>query len=150
MRILWISILSSVAPLLWGQAAADWPMYSRDLAGTRYSPLSSDRCSAMSRKLTQAWSRKLRGHPAMRSAEVTPIVIDGVMYLPASDRILALEADTGKEIWSYELPPGRRPSAELRGGPATGTIRPADLHYRHQHYVQPGRGKGSRRSRFTN
>src|SRR3984957_13244519 len=108
MRILWISIVSSVAPLLWGQAAADWPRYTRDLAGTRYSPLGQIDAQNVS-KLTQAWSRKLRGTSGNAVAEVTPIVVDGVMYLPASDRILALEADTGREIWSYELPAGQTP-----------------------------------------
>jgi glucose dehydrogenase len=113
--IIWMSILSC-GGLLSGQSgkpqaqtnAADWPMYSRDLAGTRYSPLTQIDARNVS-KLTQAWSRKLRGTSGSAVAEVTPIVIDGVMYLPASDRILALEADTGKELWSYELPAGQTP-----------------------------------------
>jgi glucose dehydrogenase len=107
MRILLISILSC-GSLLWGQSPADWPMYSRDLAGTRYSPLTQVDARNVS-KLAQAWSLKLRGTSGNAVAEVTPIVIDGVMYLPASNRILALEADTGKEIWSYELPAGQTP-----------------------------------------
>jgi glucose dehydrogenase len=48
MRSAWIMILAGGAmlPALWAQAgkapiaAADWPMYNRDLAGTRFSPLS--------------------------------------------------------------------------------------------------------------
>jgi quinoprotein glucose dehydrogenase len=37
--------------------------------------------------------------------QVTPIVIDGVMYLPArGNEVLALDADTGKEIWRYQMP----------------------------------------------
>jgi len=37
--------------------------------------------------------------------EVTPIVIAGVMYLPArGNQVLALEADTGKEVWRRVLP----------------------------------------------
>ncbi len=118
MRILWIAMLSA-APLLWGQAtklqtaklqisAGDWPMYSRDLAGTRYSPLAQIDTRNVA-KLTQAWSRKLRGTSGSAVAEVTPIVIDGVMYLPASDRILALEADTGREV--LELRIARGPDA---------------------------------------
>ena len=83
--------------MLWGQSAADWPMYTRDLAGTRYSPLAQIDAQNVS-KLTQAWSRKLRGTSGNAVAEVTPIVIDDAMYLPASDRILALEADTGRGI----------------------------------------------------
>src|SRR6185369_10191330 len=38
--------------------------------------------------------------------EVTPNVVNGVMYLPSGNRVVALEADTGKEIWRYELPEG--------------------------------------------
>jgi quinoprotein glucose dehydrogenase len=37
--------------------------------------------------------------------QVTPVVIDGVMYLPArGNQILALDADTGKEVWRQILP----------------------------------------------
>src|SRR5204862_370506 len=38
--------------------------------------------------------------------EVTPIVVNGVMYMPSGNRVVALEPDTGKEIWRYELPEG--------------------------------------------
>src|SRR5262249_47550218 len=44
--------------------------------------------------------------------EATPIVSNGVMYLPAGGRILALEADTGKLVWEYKLPTG---STSARG-----------------------------------
>ena len=37
--------------------------------------------------------------------EATPIVVNGVMYLPSQgNRILALDAETGKELWRHELP----------------------------------------------
>jgi quinoprotein glucose dehydrogenase len=50
-----------------------------------------------------------RGHPS----ETTPLVIGNVLYMStAYDRVVALEADTGKEIWAYELKglgtPGQR------------------------------------------
>jgi glucose dehydrogenase len=134
-------------------ADGDWPMYSRDLAGTRYSPLTQINTENVAR-LTPAWSVRLtapagrRGGPppagapedgavapASRGAggapgqgeaapgrgrgadvfgndagsnpEATPIVIDGVMYLPAAgSRILALDGETGKELWRHELPRG--------------------------------------------
>ena len=38
----------------------DWPMYTRDLAGTRYSPLKQINTSNVS-KLDQAWTYKLVG-----------------------------------------------------------------------------------------
>ena len=72
----------------------------------------------MSAKLTQAWSYGLksdatgRGAPRASGSEATPIVVDGVMYLPAAGRIVALQPETGKEIWRYELPAG---SPNFRG-----------------------------------
>src|SRR5881398_1483445 len=73
----------------------DWPTYNRDLAGTRYSPLTQINTTNVS-KLTQAWSYRLRPEPGIavpaidRPAsafelfqEVTPIVVDDVMYLPS-------------------------------------------------------------------
>ena len=52
--------------------------------------------------------RRLRDRmPSSRASnpQVTPIVIGGVMYLPArGNQVLALDADTGKEVWRHELP----------------------------------------------
>ncbi len=42
-------------------------------------------------------------------SEVTPIVVNDVMYLAAGNRILALEPETGKEIWSFQLEKGLVP-----------------------------------------
>jgi quinoprotein glucose dehydrogenase len=33
-----------------------------------------------------------------------PLVIAGTMYFPAGDRIVALDADTGKEVWTHTIP----------------------------------------------
>ncbi|HEX4997446.1 MAG TPA: PQQ-binding-like beta-propeller repeat protein [Terriglobia bacterium] len=102
-------------------AGADWPMYNRDLAGTRFSPLTEIDTGNVA-KLERAWTYQLQpasGNinpaPAMASEifnEVTPIVVNGVMYLPAGNRIVALEPETGKEIWVYRLPSG---TASFRG-----------------------------------
>ncbi len=86
--------------------AADWPMYNRDLAGTRFSPLRQID-AANAGKLRQAWSHNLG--PASGSAsgsEFTPIVVKGVLYLAAFHHVTALDAETGKEIWRYELKDG--------------------------------------------
>ena len=43
--------------------------------------------------------------PEGSNPQATPIVVGGVMYLPArGNQVLALDADTGKEIWRHELP----------------------------------------------
>ena len=118
---------------------ADWPMYARDLAGTKYSPLTQINADNVS-KLMPAWNVTLVERPAggrgtrgagtppageegaapadgrgrgpaappiLSNPEVTPIVVNGVMYLDAGgDRILALDAATGKEIWRFQIPNG--------------------------------------------
>src|SRR4029453_9446573 len=44
--------------------------------------------------------------------QATPIVVGGVMYLPArGNQVLALEAHTGKEIWRYLMPLGMATTA---------------------------------------
>src|SRR6476661_6290831 len=69
-------------------ADADWPMHNRDLAGTRYSPLNQINTSNVA-TLVKAWSFKLQpdNGPALTGSEVfqevTPIVVNGVMYMPA-------------------------------------------------------------------
>jgi quinoprotein glucose dehydrogenase len=101
-------------------ADADWPMFNRDLAGTRFSPLTQINTTNVA-TLKQTWTYKLRPHdgkpltgqsPSELFQEITPIVVNGVMYMPAANRIVALEPETGKEIWSYELKEGQ---ASFRG-----------------------------------
>jgi quinoprotein glucose dehydrogenase len=89
--------------------AGDWPTYNRDLAGTRFSPLAQITTENVSR-LTKTWTARVRpeGPPSpFGGSQATPIVVDGVMYVPAGDRVIALEADTGKAIWQYQLPNGQ-------------------------------------------
>jgi glucose dehydrogenase len=124
MRLKWIIvwICCANAPALLAQtsqvargskAGADWPMYNRDLAGTRYSTLTQINTRNVS-GLAQAWAYRLQPEgrsltspsPAEIFQEVTPIVVKGVMYLPSGNRVVALEPETGKEIWRYEVPSG--------------------------------------------
>ncbi|HEV3201641.1 MAG TPA: PQQ-binding-like beta-propeller repeat protein, partial [Bryobacteraceae bacterium] len=81
---------------------ADWPMYNHDLAGTRFSPLSQIN-TRNAGKLVQAWSYRPADSGGRPSAQVTPLVVNGRMYLTAGNRVLALEPETGKELWTYEL-----------------------------------------------
>lgn len=94
-------------------AAGDWPSYNRDLAGTRYSPL--DQIDARNvAGLVEAWRYPLPPHPGVDGApagyELTPLVVNGVMYVAAADRIVALAADTGAELWRHAVR-GEPPSA---------------------------------------
>ena len=101
-------------------APGDWPMYSRDLTSSRYSPLTQINRANVN-TLVKVWSYRPAAPAASRAgdqeagggrgrgrggtagvvAEATPIVVNGVMYLPAGNQVVALDADTGKEIWSH-------------------------------------------------
>lgn len=110
-------------------AGADWPMYRRDRAGTGYSPLTEINTGNVA-TLTAAWTYRLesttpppvaaagRGGAGGPNSQATPIVVNGVMYLPTANRVVALEPQTGKEIWQHVLAggaPSRRGVAYWEG-----------------------------------
>jgi quinoprotein glucose dehydrogenase len=87
----------------------DWPVYGHDPGGTRFSPLAQINASNVA-KLQRAWTY----HTGDRgSFETTPIVVDHVMYFTTPmQKIVAVEPETGKEIWKFD-PKSR--ARELRG-----------------------------------
>lgn len=85
----------------------DWPSYNRDLGGTRYSPLRQISPTNVD-DLRQAWSYPLGSADGERldGSELTPLVVDGVLYATAADRVVALRGDTGAELWRFTLAQG--------------------------------------------
>ena len=104
--------------------AGDWPMYRHDLAATGYSPLAEITTSNVA-DLTAVWTYSLDAEESAGrgpSSQATPIVVDGVMYLPAADRVVALDPDTGSEIWRHPVAdgtPSRRGVSYWPGDDAT-------------------------------
>src|SRR5215471_16663381 len=101
--------------------AIEWPYYGADQAGTKYSAASDINRGNVDR-LAVAWSWKPKERPlsefgtAPGSFENTPLMIDNVLYISTPyNRVVALEAETGKEIWSYD------PRAYADGQPPNGT-----------------------------
>ena len=87
----------------------DWRTINRDLAATRYSPLDEINRDNVA-TLAQAWSYTLA-----TGSTAVPLVIDGVMYVPSGGQVLALDAGTGEEVWTYALPDD---TPSFRGLPA--------------------------------
>lgn len=89
----------------------DWPMYRGDASGTGYSPLTqitTDNAASLSRIWVYPLESDVAGdtNAAGPRSQVTPIVVDGVMYLPAADRVVALDPTTGREQWRYPVTEG--------------------------------------------
>jgi quinoprotein glucose dehydrogenase len=112
----------------------DWPTFGHDPGGTRYSTLKQIDTKNVT-KLVRAWTYHMstqgapdavlsapgdsavrgatsgrgrgRGGGGGRNSEVVPLVIDGFMYLTTTyGRVVALEPETAKEIWAYEVKDG--------------------------------------------
>jgi glucose dehydrogenase len=96
---------------LFGQDPADWPSYGRDAGGTKYSPLDQINAKNVA-QLAPAWTYHT-GDPG-GTWEETPVVIGGVMYFATQkNRVIALDAQTGKELWNYD--PKTPRASEHRG-----------------------------------
>src|SRR4051812_4035850 len=69
--------------------ATDWPSHDHDAGGQRFSPLKQI-TPANAGKLQLAWTFDT-GVPGL---QVTPLAINGIMYVTAGKDIIALEPET--------------------------------------------------------
>lgn len=77
----------------------NWAAYGRTYSEQRYSPLEQVNADNVGR-LGLDWSMDL---PNDRSLNGTPIVVDGVIYFEGSyNFVYAVEAKTGKTLWTYD------------------------------------------------
>jgi alcohol dehydrogenase (cytochrome c) len=80
---------------------ADWTHYDGSLTGNRYSALTAISASNVDR-LGAAWMYRLPN--ADRILQLTPVVQDGIMYVTGWNELYALDATTGRQLWSYKEP----------------------------------------------
>jgi quinoprotein glucose dehydrogenase len=101
---------------------ADWPYYSSDPGGNRYSPLTQiNRTNVTQLKI--AWEYHTgdlsdgSGGRRVSAFETTPIVAHDTMYFSTPfNRVIALDPETGKERWSFD------PKIDLRTPYSEGLI----------------------------
>src|SRR5262245_58683699 len=95
----------------------EWPHYTADLRGTKYSPL--DQINAANfNKLEVAWRFKtdsLGTRPEFK-LEGTPLMVGGVLYATGGTRrsVVALDAASGELLWVHRYAEGRRGAAAPR------------------------------------
>jgi quinoprotein glucose dehydrogenase len=89
-------------------AAQEWHHPGNDPGVTRHSPLAQIDRSNVAR-LAVAWTFDTGDwsdgsvQPARSAFEATPLVIDGVLYVPSAfSRLFALDAETGRQLWVFD------------------------------------------------
>ena len=92
----------------------DWPVYQGDDDHTHYTTLSQISPANVAR-LQVAWTYDTRDAFEGSEMQSNPIVIDGVLYaMSPKQRAFALDAATGKELWSFDPTGGRFTGPRIR------------------------------------
>lgn len=101
-------VLLCLAPILGLSQAQDWTHYGADATGSKYSPLRQIHRRNVT-KLTIAWTYSTgeasdgKTLPIRTAFEATPLAIGGVLFFTTPfNRVIALDAATGKELWTYD------------------------------------------------
>jgi alcohol dehydrogenase (cytochrome c) len=88
------------AKLLVTPVSSDWPSYNGDYSGRRYSNLRQINASNVS-QLRAQW---VFHAPNSSHLEVTPVAIDGTLFVTSANDAYALDAQTGRTLWHYTRP----------------------------------------------
>src|SRR5437667_11728744 len=122
--VLLVAGVASMTLIVMGQSTGqpstkngDWPHYTADMKGTRYSPLDQINGSNFN-QLEVAWRFKtdnLGPRPEYK-LEGTPLAIKGVLYTTGGTRrsVVALDGRTGEVIWTHSLREGKRAAVTPR------------------------------------
>ncbi len=110
-----ITVLSFLSAPFAEAQLVEWPVYGGDPGGMKYSSLSDINRSNVS-ELDVAWTWKTgeREIPSSRTAipgqrvrpgafQATPIMVNDTLYISTPySRVVALDANTGQQLWSYD------------------------------------------------
>ncbi len=80
--------------------SVSWPTYNGDPGGNRYTTLTQINKDTVAR-LAPKWMFTL---PDAGLLQVTPVVVDGIMYVTNRNECFALDAGSGRLIWHYRRP----------------------------------------------
>ncbi len=81
-----------------------WPTYNGDYSGRRFSSLTKINDQNI-KSMSLAWVYELSGNngdPSGGRISATPLVVNGIMYFTVPDKVWAVDARTGREIWTYK------------------------------------------------
>jgi acido-empty-quinoprotein group A len=92
-------------------AGDSWPIYHGDYSGKHFSTLKQITVANV-RHLSLAWMFRTPPPPAAGGAaagpaptiKAIPLMVNGVLYLSTPNRVFAVDARTGEQIWQYAYP----------------------------------------------
>src|ERR1043166_5505317 len=112
-RALWVesvlscALLAAFATAARGQGNVNWPVYGGTTDNTHYSTLNQITPANVSR-LQVAWTYETHDESRGSEMQANPIVLDGVLYAESpKQRVFALSAESGRELWSFDPTLGR-------------------------------------------
>ncbi|MEZ5939281.1 MAG: PQQ-binding-like beta-propeller repeat protein [Hyphomonadaceae bacterium] len=87
--------------------AGAWTYWGGDAGQTRYAPLDQINLKTVDRlKIAWRWSADTSGDPSSGNYKSSPLLADGVLYIPwVNHGMAAIDAGTGKTIWTFEPQP---------------------------------------------
>ena len=101
----------------------DWPVYTANFAGQRYSPLDQINAENVG-DLEIAWrfSTENFGPSTDFNNPSTPIEVDGILYanIASTRNVAAIDASTGQVLWLWRYEEGDRFDQAPRKGPGRG------------------------------
>ena len=87
-------------PAITQAGAVDWPSHNLDLHNRRYAPL-DEISTSTARCLALRWTFETGATENI--SQVTPLVVDGIMYFQGGAKLFAVNAVTGNSIWTLEM-----------------------------------------------
>jgi len=107
-------LLAVIARTTPAQQSADWPVYGGSDDNAHYTTLGQI-APANVKQLRVAWTYDTHDAFAASEMQTNPIVVDGVLYGTSPKlRVFALDAATGRELWSFDPTNGAGPSSRIR------------------------------------
>jgi quinoprotein glucose dehydrogenase len=124
-------------------AAGEWPVYGGSLGSMRYSPLDQINAANVGElEVAWRWSAANFGAAPEFNYRVTPLMIDGVLYVTAGSRraVVAIDAASGETLWIHRVDEGERGARAPRVNSGRGVAfwESADTADQRVFYITPG------------
>jgi quinoprotein glucose dehydrogenase len=115
MRLHTLALLFGAATYAGAQSkSVDWPVYGGAPDHAHYSTIDQITPANVS-KLQVAWTYETHDEFPGSEMQANPIVVDGVLYATTPKlRVFALDAATGRELWTFDANAGNPPASRFR------------------------------------